>query len=91
MNSDTNSDITVFNTISQFNNSDIGTPDEFANSEPSAPAFSHPPFNLFDPSPRMIPPRLFLIFPEQHRHTAPLPMIIPTTIPQKPHNFTRTR
>ena len=35
MNSDTNSDITIYTTISQFNNSDSGTPDEFANSEPS--------------------------------------------------------
>ena len=35
MNSDTNSDITVFQTISQFNNSDVETPDEFADSEPS--------------------------------------------------------
>ena len=33
--SDTNSDISVFQTISQFNNSDLETPDEFANSEPS--------------------------------------------------------
>ena len=44
MDSDTNSDITVFNTISQFNNSDIETPDEFAKPEPSPPAFSQPPF-----------------------------------------------
>ena len=36
MNSDTNSDITVYTTISQFNNSDIETPDEFADSEPSS-------------------------------------------------------
>ena len=35
MNSDTNSDITVYTSISQFNNSDIETPDEFADSEPS--------------------------------------------------------
>ena len=35
MNSDTNSDITIYTTISQFNNSDIETPDEFADSEPS--------------------------------------------------------
>ena len=34
-NSDTNSDISVCHTISQFNNSDIETPDEFADSEPS--------------------------------------------------------
>ena len=34
-NSDTNSDISVFHTISQFNNSDLENPDEFADSEPS--------------------------------------------------------
>ena len=33
-----------YNTISQFNNSDIETPDEFANSEPSPSTFSQPPF-----------------------------------------------
>ena len=44
MDSDINSDITNLNTISQFNNSDIETPDEFANSDPSPPAFSQPPF-----------------------------------------------
>ena len=51
-NSDTNSDISVFHTISQFNNSDIETPDEIANSEPSPSTytqtnpsvFSQPPF-----------------------------------------------
>ena len=42
--SDANSDITVFHTISQFNNSDIETPDEFANSEPSPSTFFQPPF-----------------------------------------------
>ena len=44
MESDTNSNTTVYNTISQFNNSDIETPAEFANSEPSPPTFSQPPF-----------------------------------------------
>ena len=52
MNSDTNSDISVFDTISQFNNSDVENPDEFADSEPSpsthiqanSSAFSKPPF-----------------------------------------------
>ena len=44
MDSDANSNITVFHTISQFNNSDIETPDEFANSEPSPSTFSQPPF-----------------------------------------------
>ena len=51
-NSDTNSDISVFHTISQFNNSDVETPDEFADSEPSPSthtqtnpsAFFRPPF-----------------------------------------------
>ena len=52
MNSDTNSETSVFHTISQFNNSDVETPDEFANSKPSpsthnqtnSSAFSKPPF-----------------------------------------------
>ena len=44
MESDTNSNTTVSNTISQFNNSDIETPDKNANSEPSPPNFSQPPF-----------------------------------------------
>ena len=35
MNSDTNSDITIYTTISQFNSSDIETPDEFADSDRS--------------------------------------------------------
>ena len=34
INSDTDSDITIYTTISQFYNSDIETPDEFADSEP---------------------------------------------------------
>ena len=89
MDSDTYSDIPVFNTISQFNKSDIETPDEFANYEPSPPAFSQPPFDLFTPSTKMVPPRPFLIFPKQLRHTPLLPMIIPTTIPQKQHKFNK--
>ena len=44
MDSDANSDITVFNTIFQFNNSDVETSDKFANSEPSPSTFSQPPF-----------------------------------------------
>ena len=52
MNSDTNSDISVFHTISQFNNSDVETPDELADYEPSPSThtqtnssnFSKPPF-----------------------------------------------
>ena len=57
MNSDTNSDITIYTTISQFNNSDIETPDEFAYSEPSpfthnptsSTTFSKPPFQPLQP------------------------------------------
>ena len=52
MNSDFNSDIKIYTTISQFNNSDIETPDEFADSElspsthtpTSSTSFSKPPF-----------------------------------------------
>ena len=52
VNSDTNSDISVFHTISQFNTSDVETPDKFADSEPSpsthtqtnSSVFSKPPF-----------------------------------------------
>ena len=51
-NSDTNSDISVFLLISQFNNSDVESPDKFADSEPSpsthtqtnSSVFSQPPF-----------------------------------------------
>ena len=51
-NSDTNSDISVFHTISQFNNSNVKTPDKLADSEPSpsthtqtqTSVFSKPPF-----------------------------------------------
>ena len=51
-NFDTNSEISVFLTISQFNNSDVETPNEFADSKPSpstdtqtnSSAFAKPPF-----------------------------------------------
>ena len=65
--SDTNSDISVFHTISQFNNSDIEIPDEFSNSEPSSSIysqtnpsnFSQPPFqpiNASQPPPSLSTP-----------------------------------
>ena len=58
MNSDTNSDISVLYSISQLNNSDIETPDEFADSEPSpsnnfqtnSSVFSKPPFQPIPPN-----------------------------------------
>ena len=43
MDSDANSDITIFPTISQFDNSDLETHDEFANSEPSPSTFFQSP------------------------------------------------
>ena len=65
--SDTNSDASVFRTVSQFNNSDLETPDEFANSEPSPSTysqtnpsnFSQPPFrpiNASQPLPSLSTP-----------------------------------
>ena len=65
--SDTNSDISVFHTISQFNNSDLEIPDEFSNSEPSSSIysqtnpsnFSQPPFqpiNASQPPPSLSTP-----------------------------------
>ena len=58
MNSDTNSHISVLYTISQLNNPDIETPDEFADSEPSPSnnfqtnpsVFSKPPFQPIPPN-----------------------------------------
>ena len=54
-NSDTNSDISVLYAISQLNNPNVETPDEFADSEPSpsndnqtnSSVFSNPLFNQF--------------------------------------------
>ena len=44
MDSDANFTTLVYNTISQYNISDIETPDEFADSEPSPSTFCQPPF-----------------------------------------------
>ena len=71
MNSDTNSDISVFYTISQFNNSNVETPDKFADSEPSpstytqtnSSVFSKPPFLPIQTIQTPIPFRSFLRFP----------------------------
>ena len=56
MESDTNSNTTVYNTISQFNNSDIETPDKFAKSEPSPSTFSQPPFQPIHSQVKIEPP-----------------------------------
>ena len=42
MDPDDNSTHTIFHTVSQINNSDVETPDEFQNSEPSPSTFSQP-------------------------------------------------
>ena len=56
MESDTNSNTTLYNTISQFNNSDIETLDKFANSEPSPSTFSQPPFQPIHSQVKTEPP-----------------------------------
>ena len=52
MDSDDTSTNTVFHTFLEFNNSDIETPDEFADSKPSPSTFSQP---LFQPPHDQIP------------------------------------
>ena len=56
MASDTNTNTTVYNTISQFINSDIETPDNFANSEPSPSTFSQLPFQPLRSQIKIEPP-----------------------------------
>ena len=68
MNSDTNSNITVFQTILQFNNSDIETPDEFADSEPSPSTYTQTNSSTFSKPPYLSTtvhfPPLLLMFPK---------------------------
>ena len=45
--SDTNSDISVFHTVSQFNNANVETSDEFAESEPSPSTHTHTNSSVF--------------------------------------------
>ena len=51
MNSDTNSDISVFHTVSQFNNSDGETPEEFADSKPSPSTYTQTTSSNFSKHP----------------------------------------
>ena len=51
MDSDANTDITAFHIISHFENSDLETPDEFADSEPSPSTFSQPSPSFFSQPP----------------------------------------
>ena len=79
--SDTNSDISVFHTILQFNNynSDLETPDEFAKSEPSPSTytqtnpstFSQPPFqpiHTSQPLPSLSTPSCYPKSPQDILH-----------------------
>ena len=64
MNSDTNSDITIYTTISQFNNFDIETPDEFADSELSPSTHTSTSSTIFSKTP-------FQPIQTQSQHTSP--------------------
>ena len=56
-NSDTNSDISVLHSISQFTNPNVETPDEFADSEPSSSNYTQTNSSVFSkPSFQPIPP-----------------------------------
>ena len=56
MDSDTNSNITVYHTTSQLENSDLETPDEIDYSEPSRSTFFQPPFQPLYSQTRDEPP-----------------------------------
>ena len=58
MDSKTNSNTTVNNTFSQFNNSDLEIPDEFDNSEAIPSTFSQPPFQPLHSQIKFEPPSL---------------------------------
>ena len=87
MGSDANSDITVFHTISQFDNSDLETPDESQIQNPARQHFLNPPFDPSTPKPKLTPPLYFLIFPKRHQHTPHLRMNAPLIIPQIPRRY----
>ena len=72
MNSDTNSDISVFHTISQFNNSDVETPDEFADSELSPSTHTQTISSVFFQNPPLNPSK-----PVTHFHPFPLLLTLP--------------
>ena len=74
MKSDTNSDISVFQTKSQFNNSDLETPDEFADSETSLSTCTQSNFSTFSKP---------LFQPIQPQHQFPSPS---TPFPCFPNN-----
>ena len=72
MNSDTILDITVFQTISQFNNSDVEIPNEFADSEPSPSTYTQTNSSTFSKLPfRPIQPQNQCTSPYTPSHITP--------------------
>ena len=83
MNSDTNSHISVLYSISQLNNPNIETPDEFADSEPS-------PSNNFHTNPlNFSQPPFQPILPNNPDPTILHPLMLPKSLQPTPH-FTQT-
>ena len=84
-NSDTNSDISVLYSVSQFNNSNVETLDEFADSEPSpsnkiqtnSSVFSKPPFQPI-PSNNSLP---FISTPSYASQVTPTNLLSPSFRP----------
>ena len=74
MNSDTNSHISALYSISQLNNPNIETPDEFADSEPS-------PSTNFQTNPSVFPNPLFN---QSHQITLSQPFLHPLMLPKSP-------
>ena len=66
--SDTNSDISVLYSISQFNNLSVETPDEFADSEPSPSNYSQTNSSVFQNP----------LFNQSHQiiHSHPFPLLL---------------
>ena len=71
---------TVFNTVSIYNNSDIETPDDFIDSEPSPTIFSQTPFQPITP---FIPDEPYLS-PFSHTDSTPILSPLPGNEPDAP-------
>ena len=75
---------TNFNTISQFNNSDIDTQDEFQNSEPSLSIFCNPPSIQSILNFPMKPAQPLVLTPTQLQYFSQRPVISPTPLATSP-------
>ena len=78
MNSHTNSVILVFHTISQFNNSDVETRDEFADSEPSPSTHTQTNSSVFFKTPLSTHP---------NQSSTPIPFYSFLRFPSNPNLF----